>query len=159
MRKYISLCVLLFFIVSCKSTEIQGSTASVTIKKLKTSYSDQVSFTLLNASDEEVLVESMKNFYIEKESEGGWVRVPFTPCQCGTPCLPSGITPIPSGEKYNIEWNLMSRKCVQERGIPPLKTIEGKVPNGNYRMTFIINRKKNGMRIGPEELVVSFSIN
>ncbi|MEQ9007966.1 MAG: hypothetical protein RLP12_08795, partial [Ekhidna sp.] len=129
------------------------------VSKLQDKYSNNVSFVLTNVSDEPVQVESTQHLYIEKNEEGSWVRIPYIPCACGTPCRPPAVNEVKPNETIEISWGLISRKCGNENGIrPPIKTIEEKVAAGDYRMTFNVNRQKDGMRLTPEKLVVSFSL-
>ncbi len=142
----------------CKASEDFSGSSSVTIKKLKETYKDQVAFQLVNISDEPVQIESTRHFYIEKKLIDKWNRVPFVPCPCGTPCRPSSIKKLEADNSIEISWNLLSRKCNKAPGKSPVENREEKVSSGNYRMIFNVNRERNGVRIEPEKVMVNFSV-
>ncbi len=145
--------------LACKTSENFAGSESVTVLNLKDKYANRVSFTLMNQSDEPVQIESTGHFYIEKKEDSRWIKVPFIPCPCGTPCKPPAINEVDSQHSIDVSWDLVSRKCGNVSGMPtPVKTFEEKVQKGEYRMIFNVNRQKNGMRIAPEQLVVSFSV-
>lgn len=149
----------ILFVVSCKVSENFTGSESVSVLELKSQYHKNVSFSLVNQSDQPVQIESTEHLYIEKFEDGNWVKVPFIPCPCGTPCRQPAVSKLLPQGTIEISWDLISRKCGNENGmLPPVNTIEHKVTGGDYRMTFNINREKDGMRIEPEQLIVSFSI-
>ncbi|MEQ9466834.1 MAG: hypothetical protein RLN88_05440 [Ekhidna sp.] len=161
--KYVNFCTRILIpvviLISCKTSENYSGSESIDVLKLKDKYSKQVFFSLLNTSNKSVQIESTEQLYIEKEEGGKWIRIPFVPCACGTPCKPPIVFELKPNESIEISWGLMSRKCGNESGmIPPVKTLEEKVSSGNYRMIFNVNRQKDGMRIPPEKLVVGFSV-
>ncbi|WP_462253760.1 hypothetical protein [Ekhidna sp.] len=149
----------IIFAIACKPSENFSGSESVSVVKLREVYGKNVSFTLINESSESVQIESTAHFYIEKKEGESWSKVPYIPCQCGTPCRPPAVNELAPQEMTEITWDLISRKCGNENGLtPPIKTVEEKVSSGDYRMTFNVNRQKNGMRIDPEQLVVYFSL-
>ena len=148
--------LLLLVVVSQCASVKPLSVGGVEVLGIEPYYSEEVSFELVNNNSERVRIESLEHLYIE-ENRDGWNRVPFVPCLCGTPCKPAGPVTLLSGEKYELNWNLISRKCTSNGNEPP-ETIENKVPPGEYRMTFMINRSENGMRLKPEKLQVNFEV-
>lgn len=159
--KYTSvlLCLAPLILISCKASENFSGSESVTVLKLRESYRDNVSFLLTNQSSESVQIESTEHFYIERKEAEQWKRVPFIPCQCGTPCKPATVNDLKPNESIEITWDLISRKCGNKEGMrPPVSTIEEMVSSGEFRMIFNVNRQKDGMRISPEKLSVYFFI-
>jgi len=156
---YIGFYLTAFFFSGCKTSERFSGSESVLVSKLKDKYSNSLSFFLTNVSNEPVQIESTEHLYIEKNEQGKWERIPYIPCACGTPCKQPAVSEIKPNESIEISWDLVARKCGNENGMrPPIKTVEEKVTDGEYRMTFNVNRQKDGMRILPEKLVVGFSL-
>lgn len=154
----ISVLATLILLIGCKASEDFSGSTSVTVKNLKSRYSDNVVFELANVSSEPVQIESTEQFYIEKEVNGSWSRVPFVPCPCGTPCRPPSVEKLNADNSIEISWNLISRKCNKAPGKSPVQNMEETVSVGSYRMIFNVNREKEGMRIEPERLIVNFSV-
>lgn len=158
LKKHVLFSVVLV-LFGCKANENYSGSESVSVLKLKRSYANEVSFVLVNTSEETVEVESTENLYIQRKEEERWERVNYTPCLCGTPCRPPALLRLNPGEQRSIQWNLISRMCeMVAPGKPSVATLEERVSEGNYRMIFKINRQKEGKRIAPERLVVTFGV-
>lgn len=160
MKKVLNLSLMITLLtVGCKASEDFSGSESVQVKSLRKTYGDNVNFILVNISTEPVQVESTQQFYIEKNIDNNWQRVPFIPCPCGTPCRPSVTEKLDSGSSLEISWSAISRKCNRAPTKSEIENLEEKVSSGEYRMIFNVNRERKGMRIDPEKLVVNFSIN
>lgn len=123
---------------------------------LQKAYSGEVTFALVNATTDKMMVESVEHLYIEVKKGDVWERVPYVPCACETPCKTAVPLTLAAGEQLEVKWEGLSRKCV--RAVPPNlpETIEERVAPGTYRLVFTVVRSKDGMRQNPEKYWVTF---
>ncbi len=114
-----------------------------------------INFKIANASAYNLYIESTWKLFIERLENEDWVKMPFVPCQCGTPCKEPQATLLESGDSLEIRWNFISRKCTFGADVSP-ETVEERVKKGKYRMIFVLNPSKDGKRLNSEKLEVYF---
>lgn len=136
---------------------IDTSLEGVEIVEFKRS-SDKVVFEIFNDSNYDLKVQSVRHLYIESQTESGWERIAYVPCQCGTPCAEPKPFALARQNAIRVAWGLLSRKCKSTNQGPP-DTIESRVEPGIYRLTFTLNPNENGMRLNPEKLSIEFKVN
>lgn len=149
---FMSLTILVISSCSQRISKIHESEAKpLTIVNPSYKFTENVSFFINNTAAFPLLVESTTYYYIERfdDEYNRWDKIPYQPCQCGTPCIPPASKKIASGERLFIEWDRKSITCAFEENITDTLSIYQK--KGIYRMTFVyypvVDNKKAGREV------------
>ena len=115
------------FEFSCAVNKTTSNQAIRIDYKIKNDYP---SFEITNISQKQILFPSPDYLYIEVKNDQEWQKIPYVPCECGTPCAKKLSKRIHPEEQLWTEWKMISRKCKGR------ETETKRYGSGMYRIKF-----------------------
>lgn len=123
-------------------------------------YRKDVSFTLQNQSNAEILIESIVYLKIKQYDKEyrQWTEIPYLPCDCGTPCMPPASRKLKKNGSLTVSWNRTEVTCNFEDGKTVPETIRRYRKKGKYKFFFAFYPVVDGRKTGRQILEYEFRL-